>query len=145
MSPASTNFLVDADLTRLVQVFSNLLANAAKSTEPGGTVNIAVDSGDNIVHVRSLTPVWGIDPALLPQIFDLLVEGENTLDRNAIAAELLTAITLSGNQRAAVTAARLSVQRPCHADWPNWSTKEGVLRYANQVGRHKPAPPACYS
>ena len=35
--------LVDADVTRLAQVFSNLLNNAAKYTEPGGDIALIAE------------------------------------------------------------------------------------------------------
>jgi PAS domain S-box-containing protein len=82
VAPLQTDVVVDGDLTRLVQVFSNLLTNAAKFTERGGTVRIAVEHGGDLAHVRVVDTGEGIDPALLPAIFDLFVQGKNTLDRS---------------------------------------------------------------
>ncbi|MEA2692260.1 MAG: hypothetical protein QOJ16_1647 [Acidobacteriota bacterium] len=72
---------LDADLTRLEQVLANLLRNAAKFTEPGGRIAIsaAADGGEAVVRVAD-TGV-GIPPELLPRIFDLFIQGEQTLDR----------------------------------------------------------------
>ncbi len=43
--------LLDADLTRLAQVFSNLLTNSAKYTPPGGLIRMTAESRDGTVTV----------------------------------------------------------------------------------------------
>jgi signal transduction histidine kinase/ActR/RegA family two-component response regulator len=71
-----------ADVVRLTQVFCNLLTNAAKFTPPDGRVRLRlVASGDWAEAVVEDTGK-GIEPALLPKIFDLFVQGEQPLDRN---------------------------------------------------------------
>lgn len=72
---------VDGDATRLEQVVGNLLANAAKYTESGGRVTLTVERTDAEVVVRVCDTGIGIDPALLPRVFDLFVQGGQTLDR----------------------------------------------------------------
>jgi CheY-like chemotaxis protein len=74
--------LVEADLARLAQVFANLLANAAKYTEPNGRVEVTArrDGGEVVVSVRD-TGV-GIAPDMLGTVFDLFVQGERPLDRS---------------------------------------------------------------
>ena len=72
---------VDGDRTRLTQVIGNLLNNAAKYTPPGGA--IAVDArlsgGHACVSVRD--DGLGIEPDLLPHVFELFTQGTRTLDR----------------------------------------------------------------
>lgn len=72
---------VKADRVRLTQVFANLLQNAAKYTDEGGTVSVGVvaDSGRVSVVVRD-TGV-GIPPELLSRIFDLFEQAPVSLDR----------------------------------------------------------------
>jgi PAS domain S-box-containing protein len=72
---------VDGDLVRLAQVMTNLLANAAKFTPQPGRIELSVQrSGSDIaIHVRD--PGVGIDPALLPNVFDFFVQGEHSLAR----------------------------------------------------------------
>jgi len=69
------------DPTRLEQVVSNLLDNAAKYTPPGGRVEVAImaDGPDAVLTVRD-TGV-GIHRDALPTIFDLFVQARQTLDR----------------------------------------------------------------
>jgi signal transduction histidine kinase/CheY-like chemotaxis protein len=74
---------VQADATRLQQVITNLLDNAVKYTPPQGRVDITVaaDGPDAVLTVRD-TGV-GIRPEVLPRIFDLFVQGSDTLARSA--------------------------------------------------------------
>ena len=72
---------VRADLTRLTQVFANLLNNASKFTPQGGQLGItATQSGEDVV-VRITDTGMGINAALLPRIFDLFTQGDVSLDR----------------------------------------------------------------
>ncbi len=77
---------VEADPARLVQVLLNLLNNAAKFTEPGGSITLSTErSGADARGVAAVIRVRdtgaGIAPELLPRIFDLFVQGETSLDR----------------------------------------------------------------
>jgi signal transduction histidine kinase/CheY-like chemotaxis protein len=72
---------LEADPTRLEQVFANLLNNAAKYTQPGGRIWLNAErSGQEVVVVVRDTGV-GITADLLPRIFDLFTQAERSLDR----------------------------------------------------------------
>jgi signal transduction histidine kinase len=73
---------LDADLTRIEQILANLLHNAAKFTEPGGRIDLAAEREDAEVLVRVRDEGAGIDPELLPRVFDLFVQGERSLARS---------------------------------------------------------------
>jgi CheY-like chemotaxis protein len=73
---------VDGDSLRLAQVFSNLLANAAKYTEQGGKITIIAERIANDAVVRVRDNGMGIAPEILPRIFDLFVQERQTLDRS---------------------------------------------------------------
>ncbi len=65
---------VDADPTRLEQVLWNLLSNAAKYSNPGGTIRLsAAREGDDAV-VRVADTGIGIEPAMLPTVFEMFVQ-----------------------------------------------------------------------
>lgn len=72
---------VEADAGRPAQVFSNLLSNAAKYTEPGGDVQVTlkVAEGSAVVAVRDTGR--GLDQADMECLFDLFFQPERTLDR----------------------------------------------------------------
>ena len=78
---ARTPAWVHADLTRMEQVVTNLVANALKFTPMKGTIEVVVgQAGSEVVlQVRDNGP--GIAPDLLPRVFDLFVQGERPLDR----------------------------------------------------------------
>ena len=71
----------NGDPVRLAQVVSNLLTNAARYTDPRGSIDVrAWIAGDSIV-VRVSDNGTGISPVLLPQIFDVFVQGRRSPDR----------------------------------------------------------------
>ena len=72
---------LDADPVRLAQAVSNLLNNAAKYTERGGHIWLIAerDGDDAVVTVRD-TGV-GIPAAVLPHVFEMFTQGEQTRAR----------------------------------------------------------------
>jgi two-component system CheB/CheR fusion protein len=73
---------VEADPTRLEQVLFNLLHNAAKYTDRGGHVWLTAGREGAQVVLRVRDTGTGIDPAMLPAVFDPLVQAERRLDRS---------------------------------------------------------------
>jgi CheY-like chemotaxis protein len=77
---------VEGDPTRLAQVMSNLLQNAVKFTDRGGhvTVRLAVDAiggaGRATVTIRD-TGI-GIEPEMLPRVFEAFAQADRSLDRS---------------------------------------------------------------
>ena len=72
----------DADPDRLAQVFSNLLNNASKYTEAGGRIVLSAEREDGEAVVRVTDTGIGIDPELLPHVFDLFAQSDRTIDRS---------------------------------------------------------------
>jgi PAS domain S-box-containing protein len=72
---------LEADAVRLSQVFSNLLINAAKYTDPGGQIELrAVREGsDVIVTVRDNG--IGISADMMPRLFDMFSQAKTALGR----------------------------------------------------------------
>lgn len=82
--PAEPVFL-NADATRLEQVFSNLLSNACKYSGDGCQISLSAERAVGVeppeVIVRVRDDGAGIDPELLPRVFDLFVQATRALDR----------------------------------------------------------------
>jgi len=73
---------VNVDPTRIDQVLANLLTNAVKYTPPPGRIDVSVrrELDEAVFSVRDSG--LGVEPELLPRIFDLFVQGERGLDRS---------------------------------------------------------------
>ena len=79
--PATTYF-VHGDRLRLAQGISNLLTNAAKYTDAGGTIEVTATDNAGSVVIAVRDNGRGIDPELLPRVFDLFEQGARTIDRS---------------------------------------------------------------
>ena len=84
---------VEGDRTRLAQVFSNLLNNAAKYTQPGGYITLSLAQEDNEAVVRVRDNGIGLAPDSLASIFDMFVQVDRSLERTQ--AGLGVGLTLS--------------------------------------------------
>ena len=73
--------IVEGDLERLVQVFSNLLINATKFTQEHGRITVSAHKLANTVTVLIKDNGVGITPELQPFIFDLFTQGPRSLER----------------------------------------------------------------
>ncbi len=89
--------LLDADPVRLDQIFTNLLNNAAKYTDPGGRIDINVGREGETAVIRVIDTGLGIDVEMLPRIFDLFAQADQSLDRSrgglGIGLTLVRALT----------------------------------------------------
>jgi PAS domain S-box-containing protein len=65
---------LEADAVRLSQVIANLLTNAAKYTEPGGRIDLAAERVGDEAVVRVSDTGIGIEPELLPRVFEPFVQ-----------------------------------------------------------------------
>ena len=74
-------FLVDADAGRLQQVFWNLLRNAIKFTPLGGCVGMRCRREGNTVIAEVNDSGIGIDPHILPRIFNAFEQGDEGTNR----------------------------------------------------------------
>ena len=70
------------DRVRLTQVFTNILNNAAKFTEPGGGVTVAVSSAAGRVTVSVRDTGVGIPSDVLPVLFGLFTQVDRSLNRS---------------------------------------------------------------
>ena len=73
--------LLDADLTRLAQVFSNLLTNSAKYTERGGLIHLTAKRSADDVTVTVTDSGIGIPAEALPHVFDMFSQVDRSNER----------------------------------------------------------------
>ncbi|MEP9358360.1 hybrid sensor histidine kinase/response regulator [Sphingomonas sp. KR3-1] len=74
---------IDADHTRLAQIVSNLLNNAAKYTPAGGAVTLRARAADGWVEIEVADNGVGIAPEMQSRIFRLFEQVEDHRDRAA--------------------------------------------------------------
>ena len=73
---------LQADPVRLAQAIANLLHNASKYNRHGGGITLTVTSeGDEVVIQITDTGI-GIEPELLPRVFDLFIQATRSIDRS---------------------------------------------------------------
>ena len=73
---------VRADLTRLAQMLSNLINNAAKYTPEGGRIDLSGDRDGAEVVIKVTDTGVGIPGEMLSKVFDLFTQVGRTLDRS---------------------------------------------------------------
>jgi PAS domain S-box-containing protein len=73
---------LDADPTRLVQVLTNLLNNAAKYTPPGGRIVVSVGRDAESAVVRVADTGVGIPADMLPKVFEMFTQVGASIDRS---------------------------------------------------------------
>jgi PAS domain S-box-containing protein len=74
--------IVNADPTRLAQIITNMLDNAVKFTPAGGSVDVDVLREGQEGVVRVTDNGIGIDPEMLPRVFELFTQVEQPIDRS---------------------------------------------------------------
>ncbi len=77
----AAGLLVNVDPGRMSQVFVNLLINAAKYTNDGGDIRVTCARRHQQVEVTIEDTGNGIDPELMPRIFELFTQGEQGIER----------------------------------------------------------------
>ncbi|HET9652682.1 MAG TPA: ATP-binding protein [Usitatibacter sp.] len=73
--------IVHGDAARLSQVFSNLLNNAAKYTEPGGRIELDALYEEGQVVVRVRDNGIGIPPEMQSRVFEIFTQVDRSLER----------------------------------------------------------------
>ncbi len=81
VSLPATAVQMHCDPTRLMQVLQNLLNNANRFTAEGGTICITTSVADGQLSIEVSDNGEGIDPDLLPRLFNVFAQGEQPLHR----------------------------------------------------------------
>jgi PAS domain S-box-containing protein len=72
---------LSGDAARLVQVLTNLLHNAAKYTEPGGTISLTASREGTDLLIRVVDDGIGLTPELREQVFEPFVQAPGSLEK----------------------------------------------------------------
>jgi two-component system CheB/CheR fusion protein len=138
--------IVRIDPDRIQQVVWNLLANAVKFTREGGRVAVQLRRANGTVEIEVADTGIGIEPQLLPHVFDRFRQGQSGSDRRygglglglAIAKQLaelhggtVTAQS-DGEGRGATLTVHLPLERIAPAD-TTWAIKSDLLPEGSQV------------
>jgi signal transduction histidine kinase len=104
---------VDGDMTRLVQVLSNLLNNAAKYMHPGGKIDLQVARAGDCVEFRIRDEGIGIDSAAIPKLFTLFsrVDSDGDLMQGGLGIGLALVRQLVALHGGTVSVASEGLQR----------------------------------
>jgi CheY-like chemotaxis protein len=73
---------LDGDAVRLAQVLSNLINNASKFSAPHSRITLSASCAKGELRLSVKDEGAGIDPAVLPHIFDLFFQADQSLDRS---------------------------------------------------------------
>ncbi|MGV3590466.1 MAG: ATP-binding protein, partial [Gammaproteobacteria bacterium] len=117
--------VIEGDMTRLVQVLSNLLNNAAKYMNPGGCIRMETRIDGNAVVFRIRDEGIGIDSSAIPKLFTLFsrIGNEGSLTQGglgiglALVRQLVTlhggtvSVESEGLQRGSVFTVRLPLSQ----------------------------------
>jgi CheY-like chemotaxis protein/anti-sigma regulatory factor (Ser/Thr protein kinase) len=130
---------------RLTQVFGNLLNNAAKYGRPNGRILVHASAIGDAAVVEVVDDGIGIDPGMLPHVFELFTQGRR--DRNrlqdglGIGLALVKQLVELHDGRVEVHSdgtdkgTRVVVRLPCVADVPDSSEAKEVLPVPRPLGR----------
>jgi signal transduction histidine kinase len=72
---------IEGDPARIEQIVSNLLDNAVKFTPRGGRIDLRVSQADTLAVLEVRDNGHGLPKELGDRVFDVFVQGEQTLDR----------------------------------------------------------------
>jgi len=84
--------IVDADETRLNQLFNNLLENSLRYTEPGGRVRITCQAEGDAALIELQDTAPGVPEELLPRLFEQFYRVDPSRNRRSGGAGLGLAI-----------------------------------------------------
>lgn len=104
---------MNADPVRFTQIVDNLVGNASKFSDPGSTIRVALAVRQRQAQLTVSDDGHGIDPELLPRVFDLFTQGARSLDRSqgGLGIGLSLVKNLSLMHGGSVTAASAGIGR----------------------------------
>jgi PAS domain S-box-containing protein len=120
MPPETVNLNVDP--VRVAQTIGNLLNNAAKYSRPGGSIWLNAERRDDQAVITVRDNGIGIDPALMPGIFDMFAHADRSQEGLGIGLSLARRLaemhggTVSANSDGAGKGAQFTLRLPLGAE-----------------------------
>ncbi|AME27206.1 hybrid sensor histidine kinase/response regulator [Burkholderia sp. PAMC 26561] len=129
--------MLDADPVRLIQVFQNLVNNAAKYTPTGGAIEVSVARDGDVAIVTVRDNGIGMSPEHLPTIFGIFAQLEPGLSRSqgGLGIGLSLVESLIERHGGTVTASSKGIGQG----------SEFVVRLPRSVSRHDASQPGATS
>ena len=139
--------ILNADLTRLAQVFSNLLSNSAKYTKKGGRVWLKAKRHGHQIVVSVMDTGIGIPRESLPTIFDMFSQVDRSIERSTgglgIGLALVKGLTemhggtVSAASEGTNKGSTFTVRLPIADETPTNSTEGGETGVAPEAPRRR--------
>lgn len=143
---------LNADLTRLAQVVSNLLNNAAKYTPYGGTILLTVERQEQQVKISVADNGIGIPAPMLGKVFDLFTQVESDMARSqgglgiglALARRLVDmhkgtiSATSPGDGKGSIFTIHMPLLKAEHAEAEEQDVPEAEREHSPGTGRNIP-------
>ncbi|WP_053980754.1 sensor histidine kinase [Marinagarivorans algicola] len=93
VEPKDTSILVKGDIEKLERVFSNLIENALRHTQSGGSITVRLSTSGHFVAIDVSDTGIGIPEKDLPHIFDAHFKAGNSIRGNSAHGGIGLAIT----------------------------------------------------
>jgi CheY-like chemotaxis protein/two-component sensor histidine kinase len=129
------------DRARLTQVIANLLNNAAKYQNDGGSIELRIEPDQDQVTITVRDEGVGIQPDFIPAIFELFAQGERSPDRarDGLGIGLSLVRTVVGLHHGTVTATSAGL-----GTGSTFTVRLPVLRFAGDPGSDGSGQPAAH-
>lgn len=138
---------LNADPTRLVQVFGNILHNAARYTPPSGRIELSAEQEGDRAVVRVRDTGLGIPPEMLSKVFEMFTQINRRLERSqgglGIGLALVQSLVhmhggvIEAHSEGANKGSEFIVRLPLAADRETLPTTNSASEQANRHPAHR--------
>jgi PAS domain S-box-containing protein len=136
--------IINCDPTRLSQIISNLLTNAAKYTPNNGAIMLTVSIGNTSIDISVRDNGLGIPEGMQGRVFELFGQVNRTLDRSqgglGIGLALVRNLVALHGGTVSVSSPGIGKGSTFTISLPLSMIKEPPLELATETAAHPPAP-----
>jgi PAS domain S-box-containing protein len=138
---------IEADPVRFAQIFTNLLTNSAKYTDPGGEIGVRAEVRDRSAVISVRDNGIGIPPDLLPRVFEMFSQSKSAAERSegglGIGLSLVRGLvqlhggSIEASSRGPGEGSELVVKLPLFAGEPRPARRAEAFPTASRDGRQR--------